>query len=425
MRYRVFQPSNSPYLCMQYRVKGKRKQLSLETKYREVADKRAFDIAKEMEMESVGMIAPKAIREAAGKQLVKHIDAFFEDMAALGRSRAHISHTKSRITTLCRECGWKLIKDITPDTFMKWRASEKKLSPKTLNEYLAHMCTLLNWLERKGELIVNPLKTVTKVETRGKERVQRRAFTEEELGKLFGVHPLRGLIYRLAAYTGLRRGEIRALRWSDIKLDAETPHIEVRASTSKNKKTAILPLLKDLLEALRKYRSEHPWVPNDFVVFKRIPTVETLREDLKACGINANKDALGRQVDFHALRHTFCTLLHKWGVEPRAAMELMRHSDMKLTMKTYTDTSALRLSTEIQKLKGVSSILLQKTGHKRVKQSTSNQLPSSSEGGDLVNFPLEQAPLAKAGNGWENIEENGEGGIRTPGQRFNILSRYI
>ena len=40
------------------------------------------------------------------------------------------------------------------------------------------------------------------------------------------------------------------------------------------------------------------------------------------------EDELGRRVDFHALRYTFATMLNRSGVTPRAAMELMRHSDM-------------------------------------------------------------------------------------------------
>jgi len=41
-------------------------------------------------------------------------------------------------------------------------------------------------------------------------------------------------------------------------------------------------------------------------------------------------------VDVHSLRHTFATLLSKAGVVPRMAQELMRHSDIRLTMNVYT-----------------------------------------------------------------------------------------
>jgi integrase len=41
-------------------------------------------------------------------------------------------------------------------------------------------------------------------------------------------------------------------------------------------------------------------------------------------------------VDVHSLRHTFATLLARNGVTPSVAQKLMRHSDIRLTMNTYT-----------------------------------------------------------------------------------------
>jgi hypothetical protein len=48
-------------------------------------------------------------------------------------------------------------------------------------------------------------------------------------------------------------------------------------------------------------------------------------------------------MDYHALRTTFITRLSTMKVHPRLAMELARHSDMRLTMKTYTDAGQLPL----------------------------------------------------------------------------------
>jgi len=50
---------------------------------------------------------------------------------------------------------------------------------------------------------------------------------------------------------------------------------------------------------------------------------------------------LGRRADLHALRKTFGTALVLNGEQPRVVMEAMRHSDLKLTMKLYTDAGQL------------------------------------------------------------------------------------
>jgi site-specific recombinase XerD len=56
------------------------------------------------------------------------------------------------------------------------------------------------------------------------------------------------------------------------------------------------------------------------------------------------QDEQGRRADFHALRVTFGTNLVLSGAHPRVAQELMRHSDIRLPMKIYTDASKLRLA---------------------------------------------------------------------------------
>jgi integrase len=75
-------------------------------------------------------------------------------------------------------------------------------------------------------------------------------------------------------------------------------------------------------------------------VYPRIPRIERFRRDLKKAGI-PYIDAQGRVADLHALRKTFDTHLQLNGALPRVTMELMRHSDMRLTMKNYTDATLL------------------------------------------------------------------------------------
>ena len=56
------------------------------------------------------------------------------------------------------------------------------------------------------------------------------------------------------------------------------------------------------------------------------------------------------KVDFHALRHTFATMLAAANVHPRTAMELLRHSKIELTMKIYTHTQNQQLTDAIAAL---------------------------------------------------------------------------
>ncbi len=58
----------------------------------------------------------------------------------------------------------------------------------------------------------------------------------------------------------------------------------------------------------------------------------------------------GASMAVGALRVTFCTNLLNAGVHPRVVQELMRHSDIKLTMKNYTDPSQLPVAEALEKL---------------------------------------------------------------------------
>ena len=80
--------------------------------------------------------------------------------------------------------------------------------------------------------------------------------------------------------------------------------------------------------------------PFQFVFKGLVPRVPTFRKDLSRVGV-VFVDESGRRVDLHALRKTFGTHLVLSGAQPRVVMEAMRHSDLKLTMKTYMDAAQL------------------------------------------------------------------------------------
>jgi hypothetical protein len=68
--------------------------------------------------------------------------------------------------------------------------------------------------------------------------------------------------------------------------------------------------------------------------------VKILKRDLRAAGMPIEDDN-GRVIDVHALRHTTATFLAKAGVAPRTAQSIMRHSDIRLTLGSYTDPQLL------------------------------------------------------------------------------------
>lgn len=301
----------------------------------------------ELENELLGFGKPRAMRDAAALPIGDMLTDYRSELEARGRGAKHASATFHGITRVCGDCGWKRLGDVTAEGFGKWRARHD-MAPKTSNEYLAMVSAFFTWLERNGRWQGNPMKTVVKAETRGRQRRERRALSDDEITRLVESSGRRGVVYLVASFTGLRRAELKALDWSDVHLDGDAPFLSIRASTTKNKRRATLPLLPPLVAALRELRASKK-NPVGKVFHYRVPMMARFRADLEAAGIPF-EDSLGRRVDFHALRKTFCTVMHRKGVPMRVAQELMRHSDPRLTGEVYTDTSALPLFEELRKV---------------------------------------------------------------------------
>lgn len=151
----------------------------------------------------------------------------------------------------------------------------------------------------------------------------------------------RRLVYLLAAWTGLRRNEIRQLIWGDVTLDTVPAKITLRAKTTKSKRADSLPVHPQLADELRAWRPANP-VPADFVV-STVPNMKCFRADLALAEVAAKDDA-GRYVDFHSLRVSLSTMLAANGVNQRATQALMRHTDPRLTSGVYTDEKILPLA---------------------------------------------------------------------------------
>ena len=327
-------------------LSGVWKTVALGVTDKRVAEKKLADLIRSLEEEAVGLAPPKLLRESATRPIAEHIGEFIDDLRMKNRSREHYRRVEQRLGILCRECDWNFIRDVTADSFQTWRTRQDKAA-KTLNGFLSAARSFVTWMERAGRVAANPLRTVEAVDTRGRETFERRALTSDEVRRLLEVAGPRLVVYLAAVHTGLRHGELRSLKWGDVHLDAPAPFIVVRASTSKNRKKATIWLVDELADELRRHR---PAVVDEGAkVFDRlVPSRSTWAEDFRRAGIERD-NARGR-ADFHALRHTLASNLAARGVPMRFAMEHMRHSDIKLTSKVYTDASTLPIAEAVDTL---------------------------------------------------------------------------
>jgi len=334
------------------RVGLERQQQSLKVTDKRVAEKKASELRQRLEREEAGLQLPKSMVEAASKPLALHLDEYLADLRVKGRERSYRQKIENRIKVVCASQEWRQLRDVNSEGFVAWRSKQGgTLRPKTLNDYHAAFCGFMNWLHRHGRMPVNPLIAAGTVDQRG-QQAQKRALSDDEATRLLtACDPRRRPAWLLMLTTGLRLGEVRALRWGDLVLDVADSFVRARAATTKNRKEAMLWLTTDVADefrALRDAMQTRP--PEGRQVFRNVSLRnDRFKRDLKAAGIEA-VDGRGRKACVHALRHTFITNLHRSGASVREAMGLARHSDARLTMSVYTDEGALPLREVINRL---------------------------------------------------------------------------
>jgi integrase len=172
----------------------------------------------------------------------------------------------------------------------------------------------------------------------------------------------RAIVYRLAAFTGLRAQEIASLTPQSFALDADPPTVTVEACYSKHRRRDVLPLAPDLRDRLDAYLAqrrrercksvdERLWpgkwyrkagriLQRDLAEARKAWIKEAKgrkeREDRRKSRYLCNTDPAGCVADFHSLRHGFITYLVTANVPPKVAQTLARHSTITLTMDRYT-----------------------------------------------------------------------------------------
>jgi len=315
---------------------------------RQVAEAKFHEILRELEREAVGICTPRRVRLAGQCGIEQHVKAYCSDLRARRKDEDYIPTVEKRLTKLVNECPWQRIGDVTAESFQMWR-ERQTFAAKTLNDYLAAASALFGWLIRNEIASRNPLARVGKVDVRGNERLKRRAFTPEEFASVIAVAGEYRLALLTAYYTGLRRGELSHLQWADVHRKAEGTFIIVRAATAKNRLTKALYVPRWFARELERSKPAGASEGDLILPAGKVPSIWAFRTLLKRAGASY-KDALGRQADFHAIRRSLNTHLAQNGVDAHTCKEIMRHSELRLTLDVYTDPTALPTIAAMEKL---------------------------------------------------------------------------
>lgn len=251
--------------------------------------------------------------------------------------------------------GKKQLEKLTPANVQHFVNDKLQsgLSPQTIRHIIATLRAALSiavrWqLVHRNVAALVTLPRIQKQEMKIFTPEQAKAFLESLKG-----HRLEAL-FIMALTLGLRRGELLGLHWSDVDFDAATLRVNyglqrfdgklhlVEPKTEKSRR--VLPLPSLLVDALRIHRTRQleerlalgsNWQESGFVFASTIGT------PLEPRNLNRTFDALLKnaklpKIRFHDMRHSCATMLLAQGVPQRTLMEILGHSQISLTMNTYS-----------------------------------------------------------------------------------------
>jgi len=217
---------------------------------------------------------------------------------------------------------------------------EKGNKAGTINTKLLRIRAFLNYMVECEVIKNNPAKKIKPQ----KDDIKIDIFTDEQIRQMLSFY--RRIKQREKSYvayrdymmivsilgTGIRRGEIINLQWSDVDFINQTISV-----FGKNRTKETIPITDKLAKELSAYQTfcKQFWgVLSDFVFVKRDNTQLTENAVMlvfKYLGERMNfKDV---RVSAHTFRHTFCHRLAMSGMSAFAIQKLMRHKNISVTMR--------------------------------------------------------------------------------------------
>jgi integrase len=243
------------------------------------------------------------------------------------------------------------------------RTTEKRtIAPRTVRHIWTTVAAALNRAKKQRILLFNPCEVVDAPRFSQREMRSLDVAPAEAYLRAFSEDPEIGAVVTVAIATGLRRGEVLALRWSDVNLDEATIRVtramesvvthdpdtkraivEVRfkdPKTPRSRRTLVLPAFA--VDRLRRHRREQKarfedlgvWRTNDTLVFDR-EGAPWAPDAFSWHFIRLVKRYKLPRVRFQDLRHSYATLMRQAGVDLTTVSRALGHSTIRTTADVY------------------------------------------------------------------------------------------
>ena len=227
----------------------------------------------------------------------------------------------------------------------------KLLSRKTLRSVLSSFKAIVKEAMRRELIRVNPAQDVSiskkdreKVPLKIGEQIPDRADVRAILLASIGMWLV---LFKTAAFTGMRSSELRALEWTEVDLDRQEIGVKQRADYENEigacKSKAAYRTVRigdDLVKALGAWKLVCPLNPLGLVFPHDDGNVLPIRKMLYMlktvqCSIGMTQANGDGKYTMHSLRHFYASMMIDAGEPPKQLQCLLGHSTLAMTMDTY------------------------------------------------------------------------------------------
>jgi len=238
--------------------------------------------------------------------------------------------------------GTRQLKSITSDDIENFYLTRiRKVAAGTMTITHHHLKAMFNQAVEAGLLTKNPMKRVSapKGESEARKPLEKRHI--KALLAYAADKPFLGRMIRLALATGMRRGEMCALRWSDIDLDTGIIHVsrtvvrvgaseyEKKPKTAKSIRTIKMP--QTLIDELRPIAGA-PDAPVLITAYGGRPSISYMTRCVKKALLLIG---LGDGYCLHSTRHSHATHLLRQRMPIKAVSERLGHASVDVTLSVY------------------------------------------------------------------------------------------
>ena len=204
---------------------------------------------------------------------------------------------------------------------------KRVVTKKTVNYELETLRTFFLWCVKRNFLFASPMQHIERF--RLPKRSLPKFMTTEELQKFFAAcNPWERRVFSIFLFSGMRRGELVNLEWTDVRFDLGVILIQAKESWQPKTDERVIPmspaLREVLLEQYAQRRSDR-WVVANRAGGQETHLLPKLKKVCRKAGIQPAAATV------HALRHSFGAHLRMAGVPLANIADLMGHRDLATT----------------------------------------------------------------------------------------------